>query len=410
MSYAQEEVVEVFEFTHQPDGDDVIIGRPETNTFLALPSDAVDILSELAQGRSIGEVQDNFERAHGVRPDVADLLDILEQKGFVRHRDSAQGSWDHGASGIAPQNVRYHFTNISPETARLFFGSAALSVYSAIFVAAVAVCIVQPALIPGSHSLVFEHHGSLKLLMFAFLAYSTIFVHEFGHLLAARAVGVSSKIGISNRLWVLVAETDLTGLWALPKAKRYLPILAGPIVDLVSASLIVLVLFASGRNLFLLPSSVVEIGRAAVFMYMMRLLWQCFFFVRTDFYYVFANLFGCKSLMKDTQTFLHNLASKLFNSTTANDQGHIPAREMRVVRAYSLLWLLGRAVAFVSLFLITLPVMSRYLSNVVSALQRGYAVDLYGFVDSLLVTVLNLTPLLLGLSLWLVSLMKRRTA
>lgn len=410
MPYAEDEVIEVFQFTRQPDGDEIIIGRPETNTFLALPSDAVEILTDLARGRSIGEVQDSFERAYGVRPDIADLLEILEQKGFVRHKKPAQQSWEPGVSTITPPNVRYHFANIPPRIARLFFGPVALSLYSMLFVAALVACIVQPALLPRSHSLVFEHHRTLKLLVFATLAYSTIFVHEFGHLLAARAEGVSSRIGLSHRLWVLVAETDLTGLWALPKARRYLPILAGPIVDLVSASLIVLVLFAADEKALSLPSSVVEIGHAAIFMYTMRLLWQCFFFVRTDFYYVIANLFGCKNLMKDTQTFLQNLSAKLLKSTTARDQSHIPVREMRVIRAYSLLWLFGRAVAFASLFLVTLPVMGRYLANGFSALQRGYAADPYGFVDSMVVTVVNLTPLLVGLSLWLTSLMKRRFA
>ena len=62
--------------------------------------------------------------------------------------------------------------------------------------------------------------------------YGGIFVHELAHLIAARAVGVNSRMGISHRLWYLVAETDLTGLWSVTRNQRYLPMLAGMIVDL----------------------------------------------------------------------------------------------------------------------------------------------------------------------------------
>jgi hypothetical protein len=50
-------------------------------------------------------------------------------------------------------------------------------------------------------------------LLVMVIGYATVFLHEMAHLVAARgAVGVSSRLGISHRLWYLVAETDMTGV------------------------------------------------------------------------------------------------------------------------------------------------------------------------------------------------------
>jgi hypothetical protein len=206
-----------------------------------------------------------------------------------------------------------------------------------------------------------------------------------------------------------VAETDLTGLWAVPRNRRYLPLLAGPISDGVFASLIVFLLYARSHEHLYLSPGMVEILRACLLLYLARLLWQFFFFVRTDFYYVIALFFGCKNLMKDTQQFIQSRLSYLFRGRSKEDQSRIPPAEMRVVKAYSILWLLGRGLAFSSLFFFTLPALSRYLRDLFVALAHGSGSDPYGFVDTLVVNVISLIPLVLGLSLWLASLLRKRS-
>ena len=58
MAYALSDFVEVFPFTRQPEGDEVVIGRPDIGVFLALPAEAVEILDDLAAGRSVGGFRD----------------------------------------------------------------------------------------------------------------------------------------------------------------------------------------------------------------------------------------------------------------------------------------------------------------------------------------------------------------
>jgi len=209
-------------------------------------------------------------------------------------------------------------------------------------------------------------------------------------------------------MWVLVAETDMTGLWAVPRGQRYLPVLAGPLIDVTSASAILLVLFAQHEHWIALGTPVVELLRALCFVYMLRLLWQCFFFVRTDFYYVIANFFGCKSLMKDTEAYIQNQLRRLTSSLKARvDQSQLPEAERRVIHVYAWIWLVGRIIALISLFFITLPVMFRYMWTSSQAIRNGFSLGHYAFFDDLFILALNLVPLLLGLGWWVGSLFKR---
>jgi putative peptide zinc metalloprotease protein len=410
VAYALQDFVEVLPFTRQPEGDEVVIGRPETGVFLALPAEAVDILDDLAAGQSVGAAQLSFERAHQETPDVADLLIFLESKGFVRKRDE-EPARGYGSTpppkSSSPASVRYHFANIPEAAAKRVFGPTSTRLYLLTIAAASMILAWDPTLIPDGRSLYFLEHRTAKFLILFLFSVLSIFVHEFCHLLAARAVGVKSRIGIGNRLWILVAETDLTGLWAVPRNQRYLPILAGPISDGVFASLIVFLLHAQAQGHLELSSGMVEIVRACLLLYLVRLLWQFFFFVRTDVYYLITLSFGCKNLMKDTQRFLQNRLLHLFRRPPKEDQSRIPPAEMRVIKAYSVLWLLGRGLAFVSLFLVTFPALSGYIRDLFEALERGSGSDPYGFIDTLVVNMINLVPLALGLSLWLASLLKR---
>jgi putative peptide zinc metalloprotease protein len=410
VAYALPDFVEVFPFTRQPEGDEVVIGRPDIGVFLALPAEAVEILDDLAAGRSVGAAQESFERAHHETPDMADLLTFLESKGFVRKRggEPAQ-SLGSSPKSSSPANVRYHFTSIPETVARRLFGPTPALFYLLVIAAALLLVAREPALIPDGRSLYFPEHRTAKMVILFVFSMLSVFVHELCHLLAARAAGVKSRIGIGNRLWILVAETDLTGLWAVPRNRRYLPLLAGPISDGFFASLIVFLLYARSHEHLQLSSGMVELLRACLLLYLARLLWQLFFFVRTDFYFVIALFFGCKNLMKDTQRFIQSRLSRLFRGRSKEDQSWIPPAEMRVVKAYSILWLLGRGLAFVSLFFFTLPALSRYLRDLFVALAHGSGSDPYGFVDTLVVNMISLIPLILGLSLWLASFLRKRS-
>lgn len=408
LMYTRDTVISVQPFTRQVEGEDVIIGRVETGVFLAVPAEAVELLDALAQGKTIGEVSDFYLQKYGETPDLEDFLQALETKGIVKPLvPGDNGSGPTSTASAPTPRIRYHFSNFPHRLAQNIFSRPVLAGFCALILLAVVAVIRDPSLVPRPRDLYFTDRRALTWTILMVAVYAAIFIHELGHLIAARALGINSRIGISHRLWYLVVETDLTGLWAVPKRQRYLPLLAGVLIDAISGSLLLLLLFANKQQWVALSGFAVRLMRAMTFTYVMRILWQFFLFIRTDFYFVIASLLNCRSLLKDTEGFLRNQLARILPFVRPVDQSAIPASERRIIRAYSLLWLAGRILAFTVLFAVTLPVGVLYLRNLGSTFKNGYSASPSDFVDAVALAAYFFIPLTLGLTLWLGGLVRR---
>lgn len=410
--------VAVYPFTRQAKGDEVVIGRLDTRTFLALPPDAVEVLDDLADGKTIREASDLHRDRHGEVPDMESFLGVLGQKGFLRTLGDGEempepsaAEWESTAGSGGRTAAKRHFTGISQSWARRLSGRGALiTIFGIIALAALAV-FLDPSVIPGRSALYFSRNQTVNVLIVMLWGYSTLFLHELAHLIAARALGLDASMGVSHRMYVLVAETDLTGLWSVPKTKRYLPLLAGTLLDLVSAAVFVLLTFAHHRGWIDLPAMVLHISRAIIVTYFLRILWQCFFFLRTDYYYLIVTAFDCANLMRNTEDYLRRLCARWLPFYSTRRELSVSPAELRVVRAYAPLWVLGRLAALASLAFVALPVMWRYTVSLGSTLARGYGADPGAFIDAMLLLVLAAVPFFAGLVMWIQSLLRvRRTA
>jgi putative peptide zinc metalloprotease protein len=404
--YERETLVIVEPFTRQPAGNEVIIGRLETGVFLAVPTEGVELLEHFALGRTVGEVSDHYRQKYGEVPDLNDFLSFMESKGLVRPKTA---STSRNPSPASPKvaSRRYHFSNFPQALAEKLFSLPVIAGSLALIAAATVIVFLDLSLAPRPRDLYFPDHRTLCATLLALSGYATIFVHEFGHLVAARSLGINSRIGISHRLWYLVAETDLTGLWSVPRRQRYLPMLAGVLIDLVSASLLVLLLWAHAHHMLAMPVVVLRLVRALGITYLLRVAWQFFFYIRTDFYFVIANFLNCRNLLKDTEVFLRNQLARIFRTILPVDQSAIPAAERRIIRIYSVIWVAGRLLSFFLFFWVTIPVAIRYTVNLTAAFRSGYSANRYNFLDALLLTAYFMVPLMTGLSLWIASFVRR---
>src|SRR3982751_5091343 len=232
----------VYPFTRQLQGAEIVVGRPDIGAFFAVPAYAVELLDALAQGKTVGEAQDLHREQYGESPDLPEFLDLLERKGIVRPKTRAV-TIPASPRAVIAKARRYHFQQISPATAQRLFSRPVLLVYRVLIALALGAVAVNPALLPDRNALYFPEHRFFYALSLVIIGCSAVFLHEMGHLLAAKALGVNARLSISHRLWMIVAETDLTGLWSVPKHKRYFPMIAGPLIDMVSASILILILF-----------------------------------------------------------------------------------------------------------------------------------------------------------------------
>src|SRR5215469_5042494 len=184
--YSRDALVAVQPFTRQREGEDVIIGRPETGVFLAIPPEAVEVLDHLAAGRTVGEVFDFYQQKYGEAPDMEDFLGMLEEKGIVR---LASQNGNHAVAPVVqkqPRRLKYHFSRFPETAARRIFSGPALTAGITVAVLAVVAVIRHPSLAAGPRSLYFPDHRTLSWTILIAASYATLFVHEFGHLVAAR--------------------------------------------------------------------------------------------------------------------------------------------------------------------------------------------------------------------------------
>lgn len=406
--YPSESRVIVESLARQRESDGILVGRKDLGRFLLLPADAVEILDDLAAGATVGEAQRGHQERYGETADLEDLLTSLEGHGFVRPLAPPDSDAAPERPPRRPAKA-YHFEWISQRAASRLYAKPMLVAGALLVALAVAAVALKPSIVPGWRAVYFPVNTAAGLLFLMVTGLATTFLHEMGHLVAARARGVSCRLGIGNQLWFVVWETDMTGIWALPRRQRYLPILGGPLVDLLSASALLVIFFLDAGAWIALPPRVLQFGQALLFIYLMRILWQCYFFLRTDFYYAMANWFGCRSLMQDTKVLLKNLSARFLRIGRPSDQSHLPATERRMIRIYAVVWLTGRALAFALLIFIQIPLLFHYLALLFGRIRDG---SLSGVPNEsilpLLTAIVFSLFLLTGLGLWLRSLWPKK--
>jgi hypothetical protein len=215
----------------------------------------------------------------------------------------------------------------------------------------------HPQLRPRPGNLVFSR--SLVAVQLGLLAFEILGVacHETFHVLAGRRLGIPSRIRLSHRLYFLVVETSLDGLLSVPERKRYLPFLAGMLADVVAFSALTV---AAGAGL---PSWAGALALGVAYLSLLRLMWQCFLFLRTDLYYVLATALGCNDLHAAAWGSLRNRFRALTRRAPFADAGAWSPRDRAVSRWYAPFALGGVAVITAVGVLGVLPALARLFAG-----------------------------------------------
>jgi hypothetical protein len=189
-----------------------VVGRVETGDFIDVPAEGNRAIELLRSGLSVGAVRAGVREVHGVELDIAGLVRDLVEIGFVQALDErpvhqpppppASLEW------LRPRHVAW---TLHPLT---------VVVVAGIVLVGTGLLIAGAAPMPSYHDLLWSAHGSVALVGDAALGWAITFAHELAHLCTARAAGVPARISLSTRLQFLVAQTDVTGIWAVPRLQR----------------------------------------------------------------------------------------------------------------------------------------------------------------------------------------------
>jgi hypothetical protein len=298
------------------------------------PADGAALIKRLAAGSSPTEAAHWYAEEFGETVDMGEFLELLEEFEMLV-RDGEEIAVDTGP-------VRWQ------RLGRALFSPVAWVGYGLLVAGAVAVVVRRPALLPTYHDMFFTNSLVVLTLTLFVGQMPWILLHESYHALAGRRLGLASKLTIGRRLYFLVFETTLDGLVAVPRRKRYLPMLAGMIMDVLVISVLVLVAATLQGNS--VTHLIGQILLAMAFATVLRLTWQFYFFLRTDLYYLAITALGCVNLQVVARQMLRNRLNRLLGRTDRLiDEATWHPRDRQVGRWYSWLMLVGYVVALVLL-------------------------------------------------------------
>jgi putative peptide zinc metalloprotease protein len=379
----------------QPDGDAYLVGNQDLGDFYQFPEQGVKILDMLRAGNTAGAIRSRLSTED---PDVVDVNDFIGQLtaiGFI-HTEDQQKSVQERLQAASRDGHRIF--NVSPRIANAVFSPIALLMYGATFLYAIVLAIQSPQLRPNFDAFYIEANRTVLLLILLVLSVAQASLHEIGHMLAAACYGIRSRYGIGNRLWTIVAESDLTGILTLPRSQRYFPMLAGLLVDVVCASLLTILvgfLLRLGADAF-----IVQVAQALVLAIIIGIPWQFNIFLKTDIYFVICNYFGQSDLDRDARVYLrdviHRITFGLFGTRTAVSG----FQNVSLLRIFSLIWLFGRILSLLVLLGVFLPTMAQYIVSAAHMLT-GPPTSVWLACDTIAYVSITVSVLGTGMYMWL---------
>ncbi|MEU9132014.1 hypothetical protein AB0D08_28580 [Kitasatospora sp. NPDC048540] len=307
-----------------PEGEDVVVGRADTDTYVVLPVDGAYLVHLLAEGTPPNRAAAAYRERWGEDVDIQDLLDSLDELGFLL----ADG--EHVAEARPVRHQRL---------GKALFGPAAWVCYAALTVLWLVESVRTPDLLPDYHHIFFTPYYSVIALFLLAGQTPLIALHEAFHALAGRRIGLHSHFRLGRRLYYVVAETSMDGLVAVPRRKRYLPILAGVLADVLALAALTL-----AADLLRRPDGSFPLAAglclALAYATVLRLAWQLLFYLRTDLYLLMTTVLGCVDLHTAAKHVLRDRIRRLTGRPRADDT-HLHPTDLRVARWYSWLMVLG---------------------------------------------------------------------
>src|SRR5260370_16872774 len=179
----------------------------------------VGVMKVLETGLSVGEVAVTIQEDDEVPSDIADFVQTLMEYGLVAEIDGQQIAVtvqeDEQRQGIEV------FRGLQSRHVRGLCGAPAFVVYTAMLVISALLLFLRPQLIPTSDNFfVLPWSYAVNTLLMMAVSFSLIFVHELGHLCAARTMGVDGRLSVGRRLYNLFAQCTIGSAWQLPRSQR----------------------------------------------------------------------------------------------------------------------------------------------------------------------------------------------
>ncbi|HEY5197593.1 MAG TPA: hypothetical protein VIJ51_11280 [Solirubrobacteraceae bacterium] len=340
-----------------PEGPDVLVGRPASDSYAVLPSDGAELLNRMTGGMSPADAAAWYEATYGQTLDIHDFIVTLADLGFLR-----QDGQDP-VPAAAPVGLQ--------RLAAVVFSVPAFVLYAAVLLGYLASVLADPQLAPNPKHIFVTDSLALVELLVVFGQLPWLALHEAAHVLAGRRVGLPSRLGFGTRLYFVVFETRMPSLLSVPRRQRYLAFVAGMLLDVVAISGLGLLAYAThlagGRW-----NTLGAVALAMAFPICTRFAYQFLLFLETDVYYVVATALGCYDLHAATKAIVANRIWRVLRRPDRiQSLDAWTDQDRRVARSYAPFFAAGVAVIITVGVFAIIPVLTEIARLARVALAQG---------------------------------------
>jgi putative peptide zinc metalloprotease protein len=335
--------LKLFPITIRKDKINYIIENERTGEFFEMPEICVDAIHWIQDQFSLKEIEEKLVNKYP--NEEVDILDFVEQLLELQLVMEVDGV-------LVEQNIKNNvvkrFNWISPSFAKLIIHRYSIGILFLLVLVNIVLFATDSTLLPNYQVVFLFDSIVLSLVTYLIVSLILLLIHELGHILAMRAYNLPTNLDISNRLLVLIVlETDMTAGWKLPPKKRNVLFLSGVYMEqwiLFLTILCKLCLPIEGN----LIDSILSI---VIFDIFVKTVYQCCFYIRTDFYYLFENVTSCYNIMDHSKNYLKKWLPFLHVPTTTEPY----EREIKYVVIFSIFQVIGVGFTFLILILYSIP-------------------------------------------------------
>ncbi len=266
----------------------IFVGSKETNSYLIIDDYWKSFIDLLNKGLTVGKISEeltkkdpsNFDTVRSLSKTKMMLIYFIQNK-LIKEIDGEV---------IYKSKEKDNLKDLISKT--LF-----LVIITPIIIFAAISIIALPRFFPKPNDFFWSNYYSLCILSSFIFTWVAAFMHEVAHLIIARAYKVKGKLRLSHRLNYLVVETYFPNIYSIPKGPRILIYISGMITDMALISILYWITFLHNFPLV----------RQFILLEWLSILWQFFFFMKTDMYFVIKEFVGIENLYRYANLKIINL-------------------------------------------------------------------------------------------------------
>lgn len=346
------ETVELVPLTMVERGEGWVVGNNETGTFAEMPPLAVAILRTLERDGSVESARVAVKEGFGKDVDVGAFVRSIAAGGFV-----AKINGEPLPAHLVPKKRKTLFDGVEPGSVR-WMRSPLLWVAALIpFALSLGIMAADPSYVPTYRDFFWTDWYTLVGISTFLVMLVMVMKHELSHVLMARAHGSRASLSLGTRVMYLAVQTDATDLWLLPTWDRIKVYLAGMASDAFVLGSCVLLEMLGRQGYVPALAEPVTLGllKLTALLAAMMILFQFFFQVRTDVYYMVAHGLDCRNLYGDARTYIRRKLGRHVKRWARTPEPRITPREFKWVKMYAVLHFVGVGVMLAYFATVVIP-------------------------------------------------------